>query len=84
MNDSVKEKVEALLGATRPGAPGGSRLPPEKQEVVAEYLRAGLTMAETARRAGVSRDRVRTIKYALFGTTLAEVRAFKRRSKVDA
>lgn len=56
----------------------GSTLPPETQAVVADHLRAGLTISETARRLGLSREQVRTVKYALHGLTLAEARALKR------
>lgn len=77
------QAVEALEQSTRQSPyRHGSRLPPEVQEVVAGHLWAGLSISETARRAGVSRDRVRTIKYALFGLTLADVRRFKRGLRV--
>lgn len=79
------QAVEALLAATARAQATravGSRLPAEKQEIVAGHLQAGLTISETARRAGVSRDRVRTIRYAMFGLTLAEVRAFKQGLRV--
>ena len=79
------EKKEAFVKAIQKPTHGalGSRLPAEVQEVVAGHLRAGLSMSETARRAGVSRDRVRTIRYALEGLTLAEVRRVKRESRAD-
>lgn len=60
----------------------GSRLPKETQAIVAEHLRAGGTIAGTARALGLSREQVRTVRYAMFGLTLAEARALKRRLKV--
>jgi len=71
------------LATTTAGAPRGSRLPAAIQEVVARHLRDGLSISETARRAGVSRDQVRTVRYAMFGLTLAEVRTLKRESKAE-
>lgn len=61
------------------GGPKGSRLPAEVQKVVAGHLRAGRSISATARATGTTRDQVRTVRYAMFGLTLAEVRRFKRR-----
>lgn len=72
-------RFEALEAATRRSAyVYGSRLPKETQEVVAGRLAGGASISATAREFGLSRDQVRTIKYAMFGLTLAEVRRQKR------
>lgn len=72
-------RIEALeISTPRGGRRPGSLLPEATQEVVAGYLRAGCSISETARRLGLSRDRVRTVKYAMFGLTLAEYRTLKR------
>lgn len=76
----MENKVEAVRALQRSThGPLGSRLPEAIQEVVAEHLRAGLSISEAARRSGISRDQVRTVKYAMFGLTLAEARTLKRR-----
>lgn len=56
------------------GAPPGSRLPRDQQARIATALGQGLPISEIARGEGVSRDRVRTIKYALRGMTVAQGR----------
>ena len=62
------------------GGPKGSRLPAEVQEVVGGHLPAGRSISATARATGsTSRDQVGTVRYPMFGLTLAEVRRFKRR-----
>ena len=79
----VEARYAALTAATPKNAIG-SRLPVSVQEVVAGHLRAGLSISETARRCDLSRDQVRTVKYALFGLTLAEVRTLKRELRQGA
>lgn len=77
------EAVEALEESThRGGGPRGSRLPAEVQRAVEARIEAGWSISATARLLGLSRDQVRTVRYAMEGLTLAEVRRFKRGSKV--
>lgn len=71
------EAIRSLLERT-PATPKGSRLPAEVQEVVAECLREGLSISATARATGTTRDQVRTVKYAMAGVTLRQVRTLKR------
>lgn len=83
VTNPVGARIRALERATqRGGGPVGSRLPEATQNVVAGHLRAGLSMAETARRLSLSRDQVRTVRYAMFGLTLNEARALKRGLRV--
>lgn len=82
--DKNKVDAQAVLEAitARSSGPKGSRLPKAVQEVVAEYLDAGGTIAGTARELGLTRDQVRTVKLARLGVTLAEVRRFKAELRV--
>jgi AraC-like DNA-binding protein len=79
---SKPEDLKALeVAAHRGGGQRGSRLPAEVQEAAAHRLEAGWSISATARLLGLTRDQVRTVKYAMFGLTLAEVRALKRGSR---
>lgn len=72
------EQVGALEAAThRGGRQPGSTLPAEVAEVVAGHLRGGMSISATARATGLTRDRVRTVKLAMYGLTLGQYRSLK-------
>ena len=69
--------LEAIMASTAP--PKGSRLPGPVQADIAERLTAGQSLSAIARALGLSRDQVRTVKFALFGVTLRQARDLKAR-----
>lgn len=80
--DSMESK-HWLRSAHRGGGPKGSRLPAWAQDLIEALLKDGASISAAARETGYSRDQVRTVKLAMAGTTLAEIRALKRLSKVE-